>query len=341
MKKIILFLLFSVFLSAQKIGVIELKQSIKDKKAFSKSLTLIDNRENKEIGKVTEKEGFGEVKFANEDLKTFIPNWYSEDNKGTGNNDIVLMLEELKIYDEQTPNEKIMFGKAKIKISSFLKRNDKYYLINRFDNVIVCDPRKTSSIVKYLSQNISDVITEFIRASYTNLVLSQYIPENEINNYYSYLIKNNKSLAPELKDGVYLDFKTFSNQEPAFGYFIEKNKKGRFVRMKNKEEIVSLSNAFIYVEAGKAYRFTPVGFLEMKKNEKGFYIIASRAELFAETKTGGVMIGAMAGGIVGAAIGAAIDSGSNKGAMNGFGFKSATMTNVYIDSLTGSFNFEQ
>ncbi|MDH6251595.1 hypothetical protein M2347_001322 [Chryseobacterium sp. H1D6B] len=344
MKKLLLiaFSFIAIFSFSQVREVIELKQNIKDKKGLTKSLTLIDNRKDKEIGKVSYKSEPVEIQFADADLNVRIENWFSENNKAGGNNDIVLVLEELKVYDEQDEGQKSVFGKIKIKISSFIKRKDKYYFINRFDNVIVSDPKRTANVSKYLAQEVSNSITEFIKASYTNSVLSQYIPENEIGNYNSYLIKNNKSIYnSELRKGVYLDFKSFSTQEPAYGYYVEKNKKGRVVRIKNKNEQVgtSLSDAFCYVDEGKAYRYTPVGFLEMMKNDEGFYITASRTELFAETKTGGVIVGAVAGGLVGAAIGAAIDSGSNKGAINGFGFKSSTMTDVYIDSLTGSYVF--
>lgn len=335
-------MIISIFISAQKIELIKLDQSIKDRKSLTRSLTLIDNRTDKNIGILSAKKGTIEVKLSNEDLKTFVENWFESDNKIKGNNDIVLLLEELKVYDEQTQNDKQMYAKARIKISSFIQRNDKYYFIDRFNTVIVCDQRRTASSAKYLSQAISDAISEFIKASYSNPVQRKYIPDNELNHYDSYLIKNNKSLSEELKDGVYLNFKNFSNQLPATDYHFEKNKKGNVVRIKNKEDLaVSLDQIFCYVDSGKAYRVTPVGFLEMKKNENGFYILSSRAQLFTQTKTGGAMIGAMAGGIVGAAIGAAIDSGSNKTAINGLGFKSATISNVYIDSLTGDFTFQQ
>jgi hypothetical protein len=334
--------MFSISLAAQKVEFIELNQNIKDRKSLTKSLTLIDNRTDKEIGKISNKKGEAEIKFADGDLKNFIENWFKEDNKTTGNNDIVLMLEELKVYDEQASNDKFMYSKTKIKISSFLKRNDKYYFIDRFDNVIVCDPKRTASASKYLAMNISDVIAEFIKISYSNSVLSQYITENDLVKYDSYLIKNNKSLSQEVMDGVYMSFKSFSDQKPAEGYYFEKNRKGNVVRIKNKEDLgISVSETFGYVDGGFAYRFTPTGFQQMKKNEKGFYINASRAQLFTNKSSNGVIIGAVAGGLVGAAIGAAIDSGSNKGTINGFGFKSPTITNVYIDSLTGDFNFQQ
>ncbi len=341
MKKTFLFLLFTLFLSAQKTEIISLKQNIKDRNARTKSLILMDTRTDQEIGKVSDKKEEALLKLPAEDMNAFVQNWFTEDNKAKGNNDIVLMLEELKVYDEQAPNDKVRLGKARLKISSFLKRNDRYYFISRFDNVIVCDPRRVSSVSRYLSQNLSYAIVEFINGTYAGSVMSQYIPENEITRYDSYLAESNKSLHQELKDGVYLNFRSFSNQEPAVGYYTEKNKKGKVIRVKEKEVTVPMGDVFCYVENGEAYRYTPSGFLKMTKDNKGFYIVSSRAELFPDAKSGGVVIGALAGGLVGAAIGAAIDAESNKRMLKGYGYKSATFTNVYIDPLTGSYNFQQ
>ena len=98
---------------------------------------------------------------------------------------------------------------------------------------------------------------------------------------------------------------------------------------------------YCYVEQGKAYKLTPVGFDEMVKDRKGFYIHTSRVNLFYQAKTGGAFVGAIAGGFVGALIGGAIDSASstNSGAMNGIGYRSTLETDVYIDSLTGGYVF--
>ncbi|GAB0154803.1 hypothetical protein CHRYSEOSP005_00630 [Chryseobacterium sp. Alg-005] len=342
MKKIILFFLFSISILGQKTETIDLKGNIKDKKGMVKSLTMIDNRPDKKIGQLTFKDNMVNVHFNDEDLKSHIEKWFSENNKEKGSTDIVLMLEDLKVYDELDNGQKRAFGKAKIKISSFLKRNDKYYFINRYDNVIVSDPLRTANMPKYLANSISEIITEIIKASFTASVSGQYIPENEINNYNAYLIKNNTAYnASVLKDGVYKDFKSFSMQEPAFGYYTEKNRKGDVVRVKYKDEQIPLDQIFGYVEAGKAFRLTPVGFLEMSKDDKGFYIVASRTDLFAQTQTGGMFVGAIAGGVVGALIGAAVDSGKNKGAIPAIGFRSTTLSNVYVDSLTGLYIFEK
>lgn len=334
--------MFSVSLAAQKVEFIKLNGNIKDKNLRTRSLTFIDNRNDQVIGTISDKKETAEIKFEANDLKNHIESWFVSDNKKSGANDIVIMLEELKAYDEQDENKDFPYAKVKIKISGFLKRNARYYFINRFDNIIVCNPKATAHPQNFLVPRISEIITEFIKSCYFLNITGSYIPQNEILHYNEYLWKNFKAFHhSELKDGVYLNFKSFSNQEPNSEYSTEKNRKGKVVRLMHNGVQTSISEIYCYVEGGKAYKLTPVGFDEMYKDEKGFYIHSSRVNLFVESKTGGVFIGAVAGGLVGALIGAAIDSASssNSGAMNGIGYKSTLETDVYIDSLTGAYIF--
>lgn len=344
MKKLFFFLLLSVLWPAQKTEIIELKDNIKDRKGLTKSLTFIDNRSDKIIGTVPDKKDSIELKFASDDVKGLIENWFAEDNKATGNNDIVLMLEDLKIYEEQDPNRPFPYIKARVKMSSFIKRNGRYYFIGRYDNVIVSNPKITVHPAIFLAGKISDLIAQFIKASYYPYIVANYfIPENEINRYNEYLNKDyNAFNNAALKDGVYTNFQGFRSQEPNIEYSLKKNRKGKVVELIHKGMETSLSEMYCYVENGKAYKLTPVGFDEIQKNDKGFYIYSSRTNLFVESKTGGVFIGAVAGGLVGALIGAAIDASSNAnaGAMNGVGFKSTLESNVYLDSLTGAYIFK-
>jgi hypothetical protein len=339
---LLILLLISALFTAQKSEFIKLDQSIKDKNSRTKSLTFIDNRPDKNIGIITDKEEKAEIQFDHEDLKNYIEDKFIKDNKKVGTNDIVIMLEDLKVYDEQDDNRDFPYAKAKIKISAFLKRNDRYYFINRFDNVIVCNPKMTAHAQRFLVTKIDEVITEFIKASYFLNITGSYIPENEINKYDEYLNKDDKAFNnPILKDGVYLNFKSFREQNPNPDYYTEKNRKGKVVRLMSKDVQTSISQMYCYVEGGKAYKLTPVGFDEMVKDRKGFYIHTSRVNLFYQAKTGGAFVGAIAGGFVGALIGGAIDSASstNSGAMNGIGYKSTLETDVYIDSLTGGYVF--
>lgn len=333
--------MIAISLSAQKTVLIELKQNIKDKKSLTKSLSFIDNRKDRVIGTISEKGEEIELKLPAEDMNLYVQDWFSKYNKPLGStNDIVLMLEELKIYNELDEGHENASGKVKLKISSFIKRNGKYYFINRFDNVIVSSLDAKRDNVRNISIQVSTVIAQFIIASYTNYVIGQYIPEEEIYNYNDYLTKSSSSFNTELKDGVYLNFKSFYKQSPAEGYYIKKNKKGKLTQIKNNQDQgVTFSDIYGYVDSGIAYIYTPVGFREMKKNDKGLYFTARRTELFAQNNSNGMIVGAIAGGLVGAAIGAAIDAGANKGGMVAFGYRTNTESEVYLDSLTGSFNF--
>lgn len=343
MRKVIFFFLFPLLMLGQKTEFIKLTQSIKDKRGMTKSLTLIDTRADKVIGKLLSKGEEVEMKFADDDdLKGSIEKWFEENNEVKGNNDIVLILEELHIFDEQDPSQKKVYGKAKIKISSFIKRNERYYFVSRFDNIIVSDQQRASGVTRYLADQISAILSEFIKASYSSIVSGEVIPQNEIENYHKYLSKHYKAFNDgELKDGVYLNFKSFRNQVPEVNYSIEKNRKGKVVRVKYNGLQVSMSEVYCYVDAGKVYRFTPLGFVQMSKGSEGFFIVSSRQQLFKESNSTGIIVGAAAGGVVGALIGAAIDSGSNAGAMTGFGFRSSTISKVSIDSLTGAYVFEK
>ncbi|WP_278378879.1 hypothetical protein [Chryseobacterium arthrosphaerae] len=345
MKKVFFFFLLSALLQAQKTEIIELKENIKDKKGLTRSLTFIDNRPEKTIGIISDKGESVELKFANDDPKGIVENRFTADNKTAGNNDIVLMLEELKAYEEQDTNRNFPYAKVKIKLSGFIKRNDRYYCIGRYDNVIVANPKTTAHPSKYLAENIAGIFTQFIKAAYYPHVVSTYfIPENEISKYDEYLRKTYKAYnSTTLKDGVYTHFQSFRDQEPDIEYTLRKNKNGKVTRLLHQGQESSFSKMYCYVENGKAYKVTPVGFDEIKKDDKGFFIYSSRTNLFAASQTGGMFVGAVAGGVVGALIGAAIDSSSasNAGAVNGIGFRSTMESNVYLDSLTGAYIFEK
>ncbi|PIF43836.1 outer membrane protein with glycine zipper [Chryseobacterium sp. 52] len=71
-------------------------------------------------------------------------------------------------------------------------------------------------------------------------------------------------------------------------------------------------------------------------DDKGYYIVTSRRELYPKNNNTGAMIGVMTGGIIGGLIGAAIDSQS-KTDRNA----NTTLSHVYIDSLTGAYIFEK
>ncbi len=337
------FIFIFSFAFSQDIELIKLYKNIKDKRGLIKSLSVIDNRPDKNIGTLSDSKKTVSLKFENEDLKSYIENWFNSDNKTEGNTDLVLMIEEIKSYQEQNLETNESVPKLKVKISSFIKRNDKYYFINRFDNIAIVPINRAAFSQDYFADQISNLFTNFIKSSYTSTVSSYVIPENEINNYNNYLVKNSKALnSSELKDGFYKNFKNFSNQEPDANYTLERNKKGKPKRLKYNGEQVPFSEIYGFVENGKVYKLTPVGFDEMQKDEKGFHLYTSRNNIFLKNSNN-VMIGAMAGGMVGALIGGIIDANSNNnsGGMIPFGYSNHAQCIVYIDSLTGDYVFTQ
>lgn len=344
MKKVFFFLMLAVSLSAQKTEVVELKQSIKDRKGTTKSITVIDNRPDKEIGNIQHHKETFTFKFANDDLKNYIESWFLNDNKTKGNNDIVLLLEDLKVYNGEQ-EDKYTIGKTKIKLSSFIKKNNKYYFLNRIQNVIISDQKLTPNVPRNIVSNISNIMGNVIRESYTSLPVGAPIPEEEFMNYERYLVKNSPAFSNvELKDGVYKDFKSFYEQKPEPNYITDKNKKGRVTNIKNtnanvNEEIIYNEEVFGYIENGKAYRSTPVGYLEILKDDKGFFVVANQAELYTSNGGDAVMVGAMAGGLVGGLIGAIVDYGSEPRRRTS-NVDTSEMPNVYLDSLTGSYIFD-
>ncbi|MBB6371270.1 hypothetical protein [Chryseobacterium shigense] len=335
MKKILLFFLFSVILSAQKTEIIKLNKNIKDKNSRTKSLRLTDNRGDKDLGTLDYKGETVQMKFSNEDLKNHFEAWFADDNKVRGNNDIVILLEDVKISNFENTG----LAKVKIKVSSFINRSGKYFFINRYYNTLDFNSKITPNIPSAVSSAISDILSSFIIESYSHLVLSTPILEAELNNYGEILEKNMKYInSSDLVNGVYKDFKSFSEQKPQKGYYVDKNKKGNIIGVKNENDLlVSSEEIFGYIEDGKAYKLTPVGFLEIEKDDKGYYIVSSRLELYPRNSNTGAMVGVMAGGLIGGLIGAAIDSGSQTGRRN----NNANLSNVYIDSLTGAYIFEK
>lgn len=334
MKTILLLLMLSASLSAQKTEFVRLDRSIKDKSSHTKSLIFVDNRNDKNPGTITYKGKSVQIKFYNENLKNHIEKLFTDDNKTYGSNDIEIFLEDLYIGDQAWG--KFTVARFDIKLSSFLKRGDRYYFIHRINEIYTTIPDDKGNIAKEISEEISHKIITFIKNSYTANVSKEIIPENRINDYDAYLRKNIPALnLPILKDGIYKDYKKFFNQEVTEGFTIEKNKKGRVLRAVKNNEILMPNEIFGYVEDGKAYKSTAVGFIEMPKDEKGFFVNATKNEIYPPKSNSGTIIGAAAGGLVGAAI----DSGSNSSG------KRITNPNerprVNIDSLTGAFVFEK
>lgn len=345
MKKLIFFLILPIFTFCQDVELIHLDKNIRDKKGDVKSLKVIDNRPSKDIGTFTDGKKSVALKFENENLKKYIQDWFLANNTNpNGKKDLVLVIEDITSYSQKDEGNKDSYSKLNLKISSFLKINNQYYFISRFNNVAVYFVTKPKQAQNHFADLISNILTNFIKSSYTAPVSQYFVPENEVNSYEYYITQNFKAFnSPELKDGIYTTFKNFANQEPSPNFTIERNKKGNPKRLLHNNEEVSFDEIYGYVENGKAYKLTPVGFDEMKRNENGYYITSSRNNIFIKNKNSGAINGALYAGGIGAFVGNILDSTASKnaGGMEPFGNSTSTQTNVYLDFLTGNYIFTE
>lgn len=326
MKTIVfLMMVFPYLLFAQNNVEIRLNQSIQENAEKAKSLTILDLREDKNIGEInqkTQKYTF----YLPQDLDAHFKEKFDK-VKIKGKNDILILLEELKVYDK--PAEKFNFGMGKIKLSSFLKKDGKYYLIDRLDKEFSINPREMPAVAKHLEGRFSYNFTSFIKKSY----LANIIPI-ALDDYVGYENTIFSQLpiftAESFQDGVYLDVRSFLLQKPEKGFEIIKNKNGKVTRIVKGEERLNLSKVFIYVEKGIPFKNTASGFMELLKDEKGFYVFSNKGYL-APTQmnsTYGMF------GLIGGIAGAIEANAKNKQA------QSEEKKNIYIDIFTGDFIFE-
>ncbi len=337
MKKILFLLMLSCVLSAQKTQTIPLKQSIKDKKKTAKSLTVLDLRADKTIGAITHNKELYDIKFENDSIAHLVEKWFLEDNKTLGYKDIVLVIKKLKAYDEITG--KTRTAKINLEFASFLKKNDKYYFVERTQKILSSSLHPNSEIHKLTAYKIGVAMSKIITDSYEHVEEKLPLEFSDLNNYEEVFKKQNVAIqAPTLVDGIYETYETFSKQVPNAELKLKKNKKGEVTSFRDDEDYkVSSSKIYAYVEDGIPYKVTAVGFMEMMRDGRGFYIISSKEELFPKNNNSAIIVGAAFGGIGGAVAGIIINSAMAKKRKA----EGENLYNVYLDTFTGDFVFDK
>ncbi|MEI3788695.1 MULTISPECIES: hypothetical protein [unclassified Chryseobacterium] len=332
MKKKLLFLLFSSFVSAQKDQFIELRNSIKDKSHFAKSLTLLDKREDKNIGIVSHRKDPFAVKFEKDNLEKLFSDWFLEDNKVQGNIQYFLVLENLKVND--IPSERSVTGHLEMKMSTFLKRNDKYYFLKK--RTISKDyPQKDHAyITRAIAAKISSELANIIKDSYTETGLNIPIFETDLGNYEKIIPEKLPVYSSEtFTDGVYKDYKSFAEQKPDKEFAVKKNKDGVIKGVKRVDGYDNLGkDVFAIIDNGIAYKKTPVSIIEIEKDNDGIFIMASQEEIFPQYNSTPIIVGAGAAGAIGGLVAAVIDVAATK-----IRKRNASYYRVGIDKLTGEY----
>ncbi|KQT24479.1 hypothetical protein ASG22_10780 [Chryseobacterium sp. Leaf405] len=333
MKKTFFFLLFSVFLIAQKTEIIDLSKSIKDSKNSIRNFTVIDQRPDKAIGSVIFHKDQVNIVFE-KDAVTDIQEWFYKDNKVRGNNDFVLLLESLNITEEK--KEKYTIGKLEVRASTFIKKSDGYHFVYRKDTVAEVSSIKTPYLAQSLAKKVTIVLTDLIKNSYNKRAWDYNISESELPNYTT-ILKDKLDILKtgELKDGVYKDYYSFFTHNPEPDFVIQTNNKEIVTKAVKGEEKVPIRNFYAFVYNGVAYKVIPVGYVEIFRDEMGLFIEVKKEELFPENSSNYFFIGGGVVGLVASVVGnvavAAIDASVAKKRRGMAG------TDVSLDPFTGHY----
>ncbi|MFP3592094.1 hypothetical protein [Chryseobacterium sp. SIMBA_038] len=332
MKQILLFLLFSGSLFAQKTQFIELRQSIKDKNKLANSITLIDRREDKTIGIVSHRKEPYEVKFEKDDLEKLFSDWFLEDNKVQGNTKYFLMLEDLKVKD--IPTERSVMGHLEMQISTFLKRNDKYYFLKKIKISKDYPQKDHAYITRAIAAKISSELANIIKDSYTEVGLNIPVSETDLGNYEKVISEQLPIYTSQsFTDGVYRDYKSFAEQNPDKELTVKKNKDGMIKGVKRVDGYDNLSkDVFAIIDNGVAYKKTPISIIEIEKDNEGIFIMASQEEIFPQYSSTPIIVGAGAAGAIGGLVVGVINVAATK-----IRRQNALYYRVGIDKLTGNY----
>ncbi|GAA4164203.1 hypothetical protein GCM10022217_34410 [Chryseobacterium ginsenosidimutans] len=346
MKKIfqITFILTSIICFSQNQEIIKERGNLSNPKGnIYKSLEVIDQREDKKIGEMT----FGDAKEMKEvvfptTVNNFLSQWYTDSNHKGGKNEMVLVLKHLKTYIGETVGKETE-GEIEFSAQTFLKEGDTYKFLYKKDTVYSFRSKNISDV---MMKNIPVVFAMFLKKTYTLKPKENAVTIDALTDYESYVRNNSEAYKNQaLKDGVYLNHNAFMNQTPEQGnYVLEKNGKGAVLRAikeeNGKKDKISTNEMFAYVENGKAYRKTYSGFLELNKNDKGFYLISNRGYLLpAQNSTVFVNVGGTNGGMYGGvAVGLVgiLERGLRQNKM-----KKEEKFPIYIDPLTGEYDFSE
>lgn len=344
MKKIvqITFIFISILSFSQAQEIIKERGNLSNPKGnIYKSLAVIDQREDKKIGEMP----FGDNKEMKEivfptTVDHFLSQWYTESNHKGGKHEMVLVLKRLKTSMGETDGKETE-ANVDFSAQTFLKEGDHYRFLYKKDTVYSFKNKNISEVVV---KNIPVIIAMFMKKTYTMKPVESSVTIDALTDYESYVKNNSEAYKNEqLKDGVYLNYISFFNQTPEQGiYILEKNSRGEVLRAvkdeNGKKDKISANEMFVYVENGKAYKKTYSGFLELDKNEKGFYLIGNRGFILPVRNSAvfvsvggaqGGMYGGLAVGLVGI-----FERGLRQNKM-----RKDEKAEVYIDPLTGEYDF--
>lgn len=256
--------------------------------------------------------------------KQAVKEWFEKYNQTKGKDELYLVLRKLNISQEDAQN------KLEVSAGVFAKKADKFHYISKVDTVLF-DQGNSNVLVRAIPALLGNVI----KKSYKIVPWKEELSQENLANYEEVMKQNMPAFGETtLKDGVYKSYYSFFRQTPEEGHFtIVKNEKGEVVRaVKEDKTRIPARQISIYVADGKAYKNTLVGFVEMEKDNRGYYIMSNHASLFPPQTQ-------MVYGFMFGALGGAIDGiiASNKAKKE----QAKEKSKYYIDHLTGYYMLEE
>lgn len=204
-----------------------------------------------------------------------IQKWFYEENKERGNNDFVLLLENIEITEDK--KEKSSIGKLQLKASTFIKKEDGYHFVYRKDTAATVSSRVTPYLAQSLSKKITLILADLIKTSYQKKPWEYGISESELKDYAAILKDKLDILKTDsLKDGIYKSYYSFFTHNPEPGFVMETNKKGVVTAAVKGGSKISVMNCYAFVYNGVPYKVIPVGYVEIFRDEKGLFIEVER-----------------------------------------------------------------
>ena len=224
MKNSLYLLLLPFLFFAQRKEVIKLNYPVKDFTRTTKSLEVIDLRKVKVFKDIVYRGNYYSFSFPTDNLSQDIQNWFLKSNKANNKatNDIVMLVEDLNIFNEVRHHEILCV--LAMKFSTFLKKDNHYYFLKRYDNVIGLSTKEVDGIPNNFVENTQKVLQKIMFDSYRATPSETAISMDDLYNYNAILkvklpVFNNE----KLKDGIYLDLDSFLNQTPLENYQLRRN----------------------------------------------------------------------------------------------------------------------
>ncbi len=320
-----------------KTKTIHLNVPLKDFSGKTKVVTVLDLRPKEDIGEITYRGKYYKFQFPTGNAKNDIENWFKKQNRNKGNQEILLLLQNFSISNSGRNNT--TYCNLDIKFSCFLKTEGGYQFLTHFDDLLGLDMKNVPGLPSLFQENISLILQKKLSEAFIAQPNNTIITEDRLEDYESILTQQLPGYTNEkLLDGVYLDYFSFFQQKPESGFQMLKTD-GEYTKAYNPITDKQIPSKKIYaiVEDSKAYKNTAIGFEELNRDERGYYLVANREILSPEEFKISIWF-FIGGGFVGGAIGGAIKAieldTKKEQAENYEQFK------VYIDPLVGGYNFD-